>query len=182
MYVDCHSWFSSIWLISKCGRLWGWQWEKFSALCKWEAKNNVTSKEGILVASYSTVFINIISWSCIIFGEKVWLVECHNFLNQQPKMIKISVIYGIIYQSICWNLHGTFLNSLQIQEIFLCSYNSESAAFQCTQSPSVSFCKVEPSARSQIIHITQRFHCSWHAIVTLCSFGLCDSRCPIWGR
>ncbi len=72
------------------------------------------------------------------------------------------------------------LNSLQIQEIFLCSYNSEPAAFQCTQSPSVSFCKVEPSARSQIIHITQRFHCNLHAIVTLCSFGLCDSRCPIW--
>lgn len=86
------------------------QKEKFSALCKWEAKNHVTSKEGILVASYSTVFINIISWSwsCIIFCEKVWLVECHNFLNQQPKMIKIELIYGIIYQSICWHLDVTF--------------------------------------------------------------------------
>lgn len=146
MYVDCHSWFSSVILISKCGRLWNWPWrrccerqkEKFSALCKWEAENHVTSREGTLLVSYSTVCINIIntqlwswSWSCIIFCEKVWLVECHNFLNQHPKMIKISLIHGIIYQSSCWHLHFPFW-IVSKSKLFLCSYSREPAAFQCT--------------------------------------------------
>lgn len=88
------------------------------------------------------------------------------FLNQHPKIIKISFIHGIIDQSTCWHLHFPFVSQAKL---FLCSYSSKPAAFQCTQSPSVPFCKVEPSARSQINHVTQWFHCNLHAIVTLCS-------------
>ncbi len=69
------------------------------------------------------------------------------------------------------------LNCLQVQTFF-CAAIAEN--LQRFNAPSVSFCKVEPSARSQIIHITQWFHCNLHAIVTLTSSWTRHAAAGVW--